>query len=423
MTALTLTLSRSTGRGKSGSAAALEQEDRACQDAVWMLDEDSPLHFDLLAADSDSAARLGRVTTRHGVFDTPAFMPVGTQGTVKGILPDHLAATGSQIILANTYHLMLRPGEQTVAALGDLHRFMAWPGPILTDSGGFQVFSLSDINQISDEGVTFKSHVDGAIVHLTPRRSVEIQNALGADIIMAFDECPRADAPIAYHQEAVERTLRWAVQCKEAHWRPRDQSLFGIVQGGVDLSLRESCLRRLVEIDFPGYAIGGLAVGEGFAAMVRVLEGTAPLLPANKPRYLMGVGFPRDIIAAVAAGLDMFDCTMPTRNGRNAYAFTAQGAIRMKNSRLQRETGPIEEGCDCYACRTFTRGAIRHFFFAAEMLGPILVSVHNIRFYQRLMEDIRRAIGAGRFGEFRRNDPRCLLGPAGDKPPDSDTGL
>ena len=372
-----------------------------------------PLRYDLLAQDPDSPARLGRVTTRHGHFDTPAFMPVGTQGTVKGILPDHLAATGSQIILGNTYHLMLRPGEQVVADLGDLHRFMAWPGPILTDSGGFQVFSLSDINKLTDEGVTFKSHIDGKMVHLTPERSIAVQNLLGADIIMMFDECPRADAPLAYHQEAVERTLRWATRCIEAHARPGDQSLFGIVQGGTDLVLRSKCAQKLIELDLPGYAIGGLAVGEGFAAMVRVLEATAPMLPLGKPKYLMGVGFPRDIVAAVAAGIDMFDCTMPTRNGRNAYAFTAAGPLRMKNSKLTRDSGPIEEGCDCYACRTFTRGAIRHYFFAAEMLGPVLVSVHNIRFYQRLMADIRRAIAAGRFSQFRQTDPRCRLGPAG----------
>lgn len=374
-----------------------------------------PLRYELLATDSGSQARMGRVTTRHGVFDTPAFMPVGTQGTVKGILPDHLAATGSQIILGNTYHLMLRPGDQVVADLGDLHRFMAWPGPILTDSGGFQVFSLSDINELTDEGVTFKSHIDGKLVHLTPERSIAVQNALGADIIMMFDECPQADAPLAYHQEAVERTLRWAVRCEEAHARRGDQSLFGIVQGGTDLALRAECAQKLLELDLPGYAVGGLAVGEGFAAMVRVLNATTPLLPDNKPRYLMGVGFPRDIVAGVAAGIDMFDCTMPTRNGRNAYAFTAKGPLRMKNSKLQRDSGPIEEGCDCYACRTFTRGAIRHYFFAAEMLGPVLVSVHNIRFYQRLMEDIRRAIAAGTFSHFRQTDPRCRLGPAGDE--------
>jgi len=376
----------------------------------------APLLFEILAKDALTAARRGRVTTRHGAFDTPAFMPVGTQGTVKGILPDHLAATGSQIILGNTYHLMLRPGEQSVAELGDLHRFMAWPGPILTDSGGFQVFSLSDISRITDEGVTFKSHVDGAKVHLTPARSIEVQNALGADIIMAFDECPRADAPVEYHVEAVERTLRWAAECKASHSRSNDQSLFGIVQGGTELDLRRRCAEQLIRLDFPGYAIGGLAVGEGFDAMVRVIEGVAPLLPAEKPRYLMGVGFPRDIVAAVAAGVDMFDCVMPTRNGRNAYAFTASGALRLKNSRLQRDRGPIEDGCDCYACRTFTRGAIRHYFFAGEMLGPILVSLHNIRFFQRLMEDIRRSIEAGTFAQFRQTDPRCSLGPASDEP-------
>ena len=375
-----------------------------------------PLGYERLMVDAQSAARLGRVRTRHGAFDTPAFMPVGTQGTVKGVLPDHLAATGTQIVLANTYHLMLRPGGQVVAELGGLHRFMAWPGPILTDSGGFQVFSLADINRVSDDGVTFKSHVDGATVHLTPRRSIEVQNALGADVIMAFDECPRADAPAEYHRQAVERTLRWAELSKQAHARPNDQSLFGIVQGGTDLDLRLSCTAHLTELDFAGYAIGGLAVGEGFESMVRVLEAVTPALPADRPRYLMGVGFPRDIVAAVATGVDMFDCVMPTRNGRNAYAFTAQGPLRLKNTRLQRDTGPIEDSCDCYACRNFTRGAIRHYFFAGEMLGPILASVHNIRFYQRLMEDIRRAIAAGTFAQFRQTDPRCSLGLAGDEP-------
>ncbi|HZN67882.1 MAG TPA: tRNA guanosine(34) transglycosylase Tgt, partial [Tepidisphaeraceae bacterium] len=357
-------------------------------------------------------ARLGRVTTRHGVFDTPAFMPVGTQGTVKGLLPDHVAATGSQIILGNTYHLMLRPGEKVVADLGDLHRFMAWPGPILTDSGGFQVFSLSDINKVTDDGVTFKSHVDGSVVHLTPSGSIAVQNHLGADIIMAFDECPPADSPAEYQRQAVERTLRWAQQCLAAHARPDEQSLFGIVQGGTDLALRDFCAKRLIDMDFPGYAVGGLAVGEGFEATKAVLESVTPTLPAAKPRYLMGVGFPRDIVAAVSCGIDMFDCVLPTRNGRNAYAFTAAGPIRLRNSRFTSDSGPIEDGCDCYACRNFTRGAVRHFFFAAEMLGPILVSLHNIRFFQRLMADIRRAIGEGLFEHWRRTDPRAALGPA-----------
>jgi queuine tRNA-ribosyltransferase len=371
-----------------------------------------PLRYECLR-DDGVGPRLGRVHTLHGAFDTPAFMPVGTQGTVKGILPDHLAATGSQIILGNTYHLMLRPGEKIVEQVGGLHRFMAWDGPILTDSGGFQVFSLSDINRISDDGVVFKSHIDGAMVELTPRRSIEVQNALGADIIMAFDQCPAADAPREEHLAAVERTLRWAERCREAHARPTEQSLFAIVQGGTDAELRRYCAERLVNMDFPGYAIGGLAVGEGFEAMIGVIEQVAPLLPADRPRYLMGVGFPRDIIAAVAAGVDMFDCVMPTRNGRNAYAFTKDGPIRLRNSKFAGDSGSVEAGCDCYGCRTFTRSAIRHYFFAGEMLGPILLSLHNIRFYQRLLADVRRAIGEGTFEDFRREDPRSRMGPPG----------
>jgi queuine tRNA-ribosyltransferase len=337
-------------------------------------------------------------------------MPVGTQGSVKGLTPEQVCGTGAQCILANTYHLMLRPGEQVVAQLGDLHGFMGWKGPILTDSGGFQVFSLSDINRINADGVIFKSHIDGSMVELTPQRSMEVQNALGADLIMAFDECPAADAPIEYQVEAMERTLRWARLCQEAHARPNDQSLLGIVQGGVDLDLRRRCAESLIEMDFPGYAVGGLAVGEGFEAMVKVLEAVVPMLPEDRPRYLMGVGYPRDIVAAVAAGIDMFDCVLPTRNGRNAYAFTGDGPLRLRNSRFQRDNGPIEPGCGCYACRNFSRGAIRHFFFAGEMLGPTLVSLHNVWFYQRLMEDIRAAIAQSRFGEFRRTDARCGLG-------------
>ncbi len=360
------------------------------------------------------ALRRGQVRTRHGIFDTPAFMTVGTQGTIKGVLPDHVAAAGAQIILANTYHLMLRPGADVVAELGDLHAFMAWDGPILTDSGGFQVFSLADLNKIDDSGVTFKSHIDGSTVHLTPARSIEVQNKLGADIIMAFDECPPADAPREYHQQAVERTLRWAEECGRAHGRKNDQTLFGIVQGGVHEDLRRLCAGRLVEMDFGGYAMGGLAVGEGFDAMLATLEKTVPLLPADRPRYLMGVGYPRDIVAAVASGIDMFDCVLPTRNGRNAYAFTAAGPLRLRNTQYQRDRRPLEEGCDCYTCSHFSRGAIRHYFFAGEMLGPVLVSVHNIRFYQRLMADIRQAIELGRYDLFRRDDVRCTLGPGGE---------
>jgi queuine tRNA-ribosyltransferase len=371
-----------------------------------------PLHYQLIR--QDGQARLGRVTTAHGGFDTPAFMPVGTQGTIKGLLPQDVARTGAQIILANTYHLMLRPGSDVVRDLGDLHRFMAWPGPILTDSGGFQVFSLADINKISDDGVSFKSHIDGRTVHLTPERSMQVQNDLGADIIMAFDECPDPNLPREYQVHALERTLPWAKQCLAAHARPDEQALFGIVQGGTDLDLRARCARELIELGFPGYAIGGLAVGEGFEAMKQVLHATAPLLPGSSPRYLMGVGFPRDIVSAVAAGIDMFDCVMPTRNGRNAYAFTATGALRLRNSQFIRDPEPLEAGCDCPACRHFTRGAIRHFFLAREMLGPILLSLHNIRFYQRLMADIRSAIGKGQFDQFLHSDPRSRLGPAAD---------
>jgi queuine tRNA-ribosyltransferase len=372
----------------------------------------APLRMTVQRTDPGSAARLGRIHTRHGSFDTPAFMPVGTAGSIKGLLPQTVEALGAQIILANTYHLMLRPGEDVVAELGGLHRFMGWDGPILTDSGGFQVFSLADLNQIDDEGVTFKSHVDGAMVHLTPWRSIRVQNALGADIIMAFDQCVAADAAAEQHRQAVERTLRWAAVCQRAHARPDDQSLFAIVQGGTDIELRQRCARELVAMDFAGYAVGGLAVGEGFDAMVKVLSQTLPLLPERRPRYLMGVGYPRDIVAAVAAGVDMFDCVLPTRNGRNAYAFTADGPLRLRNSRFMRDGRPIEEGCDCPACRRFCRGAIRHFFFAGEMLGPVLVSVHNVRFYQRLMSDMREAIAAGCFERFRREDPRCGLGPS-----------
>ncbi|HEY0009594.1 MAG TPA: tRNA guanosine(34) transglycosylase Tgt [Tepidisphaeraceae bacterium] len=368
--------------------------------------------YEAIATDSHTAARRGRVHTNHGSFETPAFMPVGTQGTVKGLLPSHVADSGAQCILGNTYHLMLRPGPKTVALLGDLHRFMAWPGPILTDSGGFQVFSLADINTINDNGVVFKSHIDGSMHHLTPAKSIAVQNELGADIIMCFDQCPPGAAPREVQLAALDRTLRWAEICKRSHHRPSDQALFGIVQGGTHLDLRQKCAQELIALDFPGYAIGGLAVGEGFEAMKVVLGHTTQLLPSDKPRYLMGVGFPRDLVEGVKAGIDMFDCVLPTRNGRNAYAFTADGPLRLKNAKYTQDTSPIEEGCDCYACRSFTRGAIRHFFFASEMLGPILVSLHNTRFYQRLMADIRAAIEAGTFADFAANDPRSTLGPA-----------
>jgi queuine tRNA-ribosyltransferase len=376
-----------------------------------------PIRYEPLAKDRATAARQGRVHTPHGSFDTPAFMPVGTQGTIKGVLPDQIQKTGTQIVLANTYHLMLRPGEKAVAALGDLHKFMAWPGPILTDSGGFQIFSLADLNEISDAGVKFKSHIDGSEVFLNPQRSIHVQNDLGPDIMMALDECPPGDAPPEIHRRAVQRTLRWAEQSLAAHQRPGEQGLFGIVQGGIDVPLRHECARALSTMDFDGYALGGLAVGEGFEGMSLILREITPTLPVDKPRYLMGVGFPRDIAVAVAAGIDMFDCVLPTRNGRNAYAFTAAGPLRLRNSKYHRDPAPIEPGCDCYACQNFSRGAIRHFFFAAEMLGPILLSVHNMRFYQRLMADMRRSIGEGTFASFISSDIRCKLGPAPEADP------
>lgn len=356
-------------------------------------------NFRLIKTDPGCAARRGVLATAHGAVETPAFMPVGTAGTVKGLTPEQLAATGPDIILANTYHLMLRPGVDVVEDLGGLHRLMAWDRPILTDSGGYQVFSLSALTRIDDEGVEFASHVDGARVRLNAESATDIQSRLGADIIMCFDECPPLPAQPGQVESAVARTIAWARRCKQAH-RRADQQLFGIVQGGIDPDLRAHCAEEMVGIGFDGYAIGGLSVGEGHDHMVRTVTHTAALLPADHPRYLMGVGLPVDIIAAVRAGVDMFDCVLPTRNGRNAFAFTKQGPLRLRNSIHTRSTEPIEAECDCYGCRHFTRGAIRHFFNCGEMLGPILLSLHNLRFYQRLMSDIRHHIEEGDFADW-----------------------
>ncbi len=356
-------------------------------------------HFEITHRDPHSAARRGVLTTAHGTVQTPAFMPVGTAGTVKGITPDQLEATGPEIILANTYHLMLRPGAPVVEDLGGLHRFMGWRHPILTDSGGYQVFSLNALTRIDDEGVEFASHVDGARFHLNAEIAMDIQNRLGADIIMCFDECTPFPVEPDRLKTAVARTIEWAKRCKAAHKRAA-QLLFGIVQGGIDLELRGYCAARIVDIGFDGYAIGGLSVGEGHEHMTRTVEHTAGLLPADRPRYLMGVGMPIDIIAAVRAGVDMFDCVLPTRNGRNAFAFTQEGPLRLRNNAHISSTGPLEADCDCYACRNFTRGAIRHFFNCSEMLGPILLSLHNLRFYQRLMADIRTHIEQGDFAHW-----------------------
>jgi len=360
-------------------------------------------NFSLLKTDPGSAARRGVLTTPHGTVQTPAFMPVGTAGTVKGLTPEQLQATGAGMILANTYHLMLRPSVEVVEALGGLHRFMAWDQPILTDSGGYQVFSLSALTRIDDEGVEFASHVDGARVHLNAESATDIQSRLGADVIMCFDECAPFPAERSHLETAVARTIAWAERCKAAHNRP-GQQLFGIVQGGIDLTLREHCAEKLAGIGFDGYAIGGLSVGEGHEHMIRTVAHTATLLPTDHPRYLMGVGMPIDIIAAVRAGVDMFDCVLPTRNGRNAFAFTRQGPLRLRNSVHAQATEPIEADCDCYCCRHFTRGAIRHFCNCGEMLGPILLSLHNLRFYQRLMADIRGHIERGDFADWAADE-------------------
>ncbi len=430
----------------------------------------SAITFELLHQDTTTAARVGRVTTPHGHFDTPAFMPVGTQGTIKGLLPRDVANTGAQIVLGNTYHLLLRPGSALVADMGGLQNWTGWGGPMLTDSGGFQVFSLGHINQINDEGVTFRSHLNGDRIDLTPERSMLTQQQLGADIIMAFDDCPPAvqpkhnprteagSAPVSAKRTppardaaplspadyarrlevANERTLRWLDRCVTAHrasGRWDEQGLFGIVQGGTDLELRTACAQRVAQHDLPGYAIGGVAVGEGSDDIRRVVEHTAPLLPRDRPRYLMGVGYERDIVAAVRAGVDMFDCVLPTRNGRNANAFTRTGPIRLKNAKYAQDPRPIEEDCDCLACggrgkgaegqrglannsaalhsapqplsplAPFSRSYLRHLFHAREMLGGILVSLHNLRHFQRLQLDIRRAIRDNAWSDFARRWP------------------
>jgi queuine tRNA-ribosyltransferase len=385
----------------------------------------SALSFEINARSASTHARVGRVTTRHGSFQTPAFMPVGTRASVKGILPWMVRQTGSEILLNNTYHLLLRPGPDLIEMLGGVHRFMSWDGPILTDSGGYQAFSMADINTVTDEGVTFKSIIDGSDIFLGPREATIVQNQLGSDIIMAFDDCPpsvdpksfsRTQQRLAGHEqqarrsgydharrldEANERTVRWLEVCRQTHARPDEQALFGIVQGGTDLDRRTWSVERICNIDLPGYAIGGVAVGEGFEEIVSVVEHTAPMMPEEKPRYLMGVGYERDLVAAVRAGVDMFDCVLPTRNGRNANAFTPTGQMRLRNAQFAEDERPIDPTCDCPACRpeahgweagVFSRAYLRHLFMSREMLGPILVSLHNIRHFQRLMLDIREAI-------------------------------
>src|SRR3954463_3547714 len=356
------------------------------------------LMFSLLA--TDGPARLGRLQLPHATFETPMFMPVGTQATVKGITPDQLTAIGAKIILGNTYHLALRPGDERIAELGGLHKFMAWDGAILTDSGGFQVFSLADIRKLTDDAAVFKSHIDGRLLELSPEKAVRIQENLGSDIAVCLDEGPAGDVDPEVMRAAVRRTVLWAGRCRAAH-RRADQALFGIVQGGTDVGLRTECAEALIKLDFPGYALGGFSVGETEQQMLSALAPSAEVLPANKPRYLMGVGRPVDLLNAVAAGIDLFDCVLPTRNGRNASAFTADGPLRLRNAKHQRDAGPLESGCDCYTCRQFSRAYLHHLFAAGEMLGPTLLTLHNLAYYLRLMGEAREAIRAGRFDDFR----------------------
>ena len=356
--------------------------------------------FHLDGTDCQTAARAGRWVTPHGVVETPAFMPVGTLAAVKGLTPDQLREVGVQQVLANTYHLALRPGAEIVAELGGLHRFMNWEGPILTDSGGFQVFSLARLTKLDDDKVAFRSHIDGSLFELTPEEAVRIQELLGADCIMCLDQCPPHDVEYGKLSEAVDRTTRWAQRCREAQRRD-DQALFGIVQGGTDREQRERSVEGLLPLDFPGYAVGGLSVGEEIALMYQTLDWTVPLLPSDRPRYLMGVGRPIDLIEAVCRGIDLFDCVMPTRNGRNAMAFTSGGPIRLRNKKHQRDPSPLDAECECPVCQQFSRAYLRHLFIASEMLGPILVSWHNIAYYQRLVRELRLAILDQRVGEFR----------------------
>ncbi|MFC5603984.1 tRNA guanosine(34) transglycosylase Tgt [Sporosarcina koreensis] len=348
-----------------------------------------------------TGARLGIVHTPHGSFETPAFMPVGTQATVKTMSPEELKEMGAGIILGNTYHLWLRPGNDVIKEAGGLHKFMNWDRPILTDSGGFQVFSLSEFRKIEEEGVHFRHHLNGSKLFLSPEKAMEIQNDLGSDIMMAFDECPPYPATYEYMKASVERTSRWAERCLKAHARPEDQGLFGIVQGGEFEELRKQSAKDLISLDFPGYAIGGLSVGEPKDVMNRALEFTTPLLPANKPRYLMGVGSPDSLIDGAIRGVDMFDCVLPTRIARNGTLMTSEGRLVVKNAKYERDFGPLDPNCDCYTCKNYSRAYIRHLIRANETFGIRLTSYHNLYFLLRLMEQIREAIRNDRLGDFR----------------------
>jgi queuine tRNA-ribosyltransferase len=367
----------------------------------------SGFSFSVLAR--DGRARLGRLATPHGEMETPVFMPVGTAGVVKAVQHRDLREVGASILLANTYHLMLRPGDDLVASLGGLHGFTGWDGPFLTDSGGYQVFSLASLRRLDEEGARFQSHIDGSAHLLTPERSMEVQAHLGADIAMAFDECPPGDAPREAVAEATARTTRWARRCRDVH-RREGQSLFGIVQGGVELDLRAQSARDLMAMDFPGYAVGGLSVGEPRAERDRVLDHLDPILPEDKPRYLMGVGTPEDIIESVARGVDMFDCVLPTRNARNGQLFTRHGRLSIRNARYRADPRPPDPDCGCPTCRTVSRAYLRHLHKAREMTAATLMTVHNLFFYLDIMGGLRQSLRLCRFEEFRRSTLRRLAG-------------
>ena len=361
------------------------------------------MYFDLITTDPNTQARRGKITTAHGEISTPVFMPVGTAGTVKAITQQELKTLGAEIILGNTYHLYLRPGHQLIHELGGLHRFISWDSPMLTDSGGFQVFSHSELRRISEDGVAFRSHLDGSSHFLSPEKAVEIQQALGADIIMAFDECTPYPVDFLVARDSMERTLRWADRCKRAFdlgigkWHTNPQWLFGIGQGGIYPELRHECLNRLIDLEFPGYAIGGLSVGEPKPVMLSVVEESTRQMPANKPRYLMGVGTPLDLVECIALGVDMFDCVMPTRHARNGWLFTSSGHIVIKNARFARDDKPVDEACPCGVCRNYSRAYLRHLFLSNEILSAMLNTYHNLYFYLDTLRQIRDAIASHRF--------------------------
>ncbi|WDC83644.1 tRNA guanosine(34) transglycosylase Tgt [Caloramator sp. mosi_1] len=359
------------------------------------------IRYELIKTCKQSGARLGRLHTPHGVIETPIFMPVGTQATVKTMTPEELKEIGAQIILSNTYHLYMRPGEKLVEKAGGLHKFMNWDRPILTDSGGFQVFSLSQLRDITEEGVTFRSHIDGSKHFISPEKAIEIENALGADIIMAFDECLPYPCDYDYAKNSLYRTIRWAERCLKAHNNTEKQALFGIIQGGMYRDLREESVREMIKLDFPGYAVGGLSIGEPKDIMYEVLDWTVHLLPENKPRYLMGVGSPDALLEGVIRGVDMFDCVLPTRIARNGTVFTSKGKLVVRNAEYAEDFRPLDEECDCYACRNYSRAYIRHLFKAKEILGARLTTIHNLRFLLKLMEDVRQAIMEDRLLDFK----------------------